>query len=290
VLETRDPFSRDAVQAKEPPHNMADITSPVTGPQSTPHDRHDMHTASPFAFRATVLIFAVIAVVLAYVAYHEKTELTDARTQLNQATAEATQARADADKNMTDLTGLKAQFGTQGTRVTELQRQLSAAQIQGTDLQSQLAKSQAAQGDLRSQLDSAKTQLTGLQTELSHANNGMADARKQLDQANAHAADLQGQIDKAKSDAANPPAAAAAATRPLPIAATFEKGFFGSKYTMHVKNQGSDSLPINITVNGGAVKSATVQGGATYDMKDLESGANVVVSSDGFVTSNLTVK
>jgi hypothetical protein len=117
----------------------------------------------------------------------------------------------------------------------------------------------------------------------------MADVRKQLDQANAHAADLQAQMDKAKSDAATP-AVAAAVVRPLPAGATFEKGFFGSKYTMHVKNQGTDPLPINITVNGGPVTSATVKGGETYDLKDVASGASVVISSDGFQTDNLIAK
>lgn len=268
---------------------MADITSPVSGPHSALPDHHDTHAGSPFAIRATALILAAAAIVLAYVAYHEKSALADTRAQLNQVTADATQARADADKNKADATGLQTQLSAATARATDLQQQLSSAQAQGTDVQSQLAKARAAQTDMRSQLDAAKSQLAGLQTELSRSNDGMADARKQLDQANARATDLQAQIDKAKSDAASPQPAAAA-LRVLPVSAKFEKGFFGSKYSLHITNQGTDPLPINVTVNGGPVKSATVQGGATYDFKDLEAGASVVVSSDGFQTSTLTAK
>jgi len=268
---------------------MADITSPVSGPHSAPHDRHDMHAGSPFAVRATVFLLAVAAIVLAFVAYREKAELADTRTQLNQANSEMTQAKADADANKAQVTSLQTQVASDGTRDTALHGQLVAAQAQVTDFQAQVAKAQAAQADLRSQLDAAKSQSAGLQSELGRANDGMADVRKQLDQANAHAVDLQAQIDKAKSDAANPPPAAAAA-RALPVSATFEKAFLRRTYTMHVRNQGSGPLAINITVDGGAVKSATVNAGATYDVSDLNAGSSIVVSSDGFEASNLTVK
>jgi septal ring factor EnvC (AmiA/AmiB activator) len=268
---------------------MSDITSPVSGPHSAPHDQHDMHVGSPFALRATLLLVAVVAIVLAYVVFHEKSELSNTRTQLTQATADATQARAEADKNKTDATGLQTKLSAATAHATDLQQQLATAQGQGTDFQAQLAKSHAAQTDMRSQLDTAKAQAAGLQSELTRSNDSMADVRKQLDQANARATDLQAQIDKAKSDAASPPAAVAA-LRTLPISAMFEKGFFGGKYTLHVTNQGSGALPINVTVNGGPVKSSTLQAGATSDFKDLPSGASVVVSSDGFQTSNLTAK
>jgi septal ring factor EnvC (AmiA/AmiB activator) len=268
---------------------MADTTSPVSGPQSAPRDRHDTHSGSPFAIRATVFILAIAAIVLAYVAYHEKSQLSDTTNQLTQSNTDLTQAKTDVDSGKAQLAALQTKLSAAGAQVSDLQKQLADAQGQGTDFQSKLAKAQAAQADLRSQLDAAKTQSASLQSELSRANDGMADVHKQLDQANARATDLQAQIDKAKSDAANPQPAPVA-TRALPVAATFEKGFWGDKYTMHVKNQGTDPLPINVTVAGGAVKSATVQGGATYDLKDLPAGSSVVISSDGFETANLTVK
>jgi hypothetical protein len=269
---------------------MADITSPVSGPHSALPDHHDVHAGSPFAVRASLLILAAAAIVLAFVSYHEKSELADTRNQLNQATADATQARADADKNRTDATALQTQLTAATAHSTDLQKQLADSQNQGADVQAQLAKARAAQTDMRSQLETANTQLAGVKSELTRSNDAMADVRRQLDQANAHATDLQAQIDKAKSDAATPQAAAATAARALPITAMFEKGFFSSKYTMHLTNQGTDPLAVNMTVNGGAVHSETVKPGGTYDLKDLAAGASVVVSSDGFQTSNLTVK
>jgi septal ring factor EnvC (AmiA/AmiB activator) len=269
---------------------MADITSPVSGPHSAHHDSNDTHTGSPFAVRATAAVLAIIVLVLAYVSFHEKAMLGEARNQLNQANSERDQARSDADTSKTQIGTLQTQLASSNEKNTDLQRQLLSAQTQGTDFRSQLNKAQAAQNDLRSQLDAAKTQSSAVQSELSRANDGAADLRKQLDQANARSVDLQAQLDKAKAQSANPQPAAAAALRAMPIAATFEKGFWGGKYTMHVKNQGSDPLPVNVTVDGGAVKSTVVQPGATYDVGDLKSDSKIVISSDGFETANLAVK
>jgi septal ring factor EnvC (AmiA/AmiB activator) len=268
---------------------MADVTSPVTGPHSGPHDRHDIHAASPFAVRATVFVLAVLALVLAYVTYQEKSRLADTRAQLNEATANATQANADLDRTKTQAAGLQSQLDQAGARQSNLEAQLATAQSQRSDFQSQVARAQAAQADLQAQLDKARSQAAGLQSELSRANDGAADAHRQLDQANARAADLQSQLDKAKSDAAAAPAAPAA-VRALPVAATFEKGFWGGKYTLHLKNEGSDPLSVNVTVDGGAVKSATIQASSTYDVGGLAAGSNVVVSGDGFESTTLTAK
>jgi septal ring factor EnvC (AmiA/AmiB activator) len=268
---------------------MADITSPVSGPHSAPHDSHEAHIGSPFAIRATVLVLAVIVLLLAYVSFHEKAMLAETRNQLNQANSEMAQARSDADTSKSQVGALQSQLASSNEKNTDLQRQLTSAQSQGTDFRSQLTKAQASQNDLRSQLDAAKTQAAAVQSELSRANDGAADLRKQLDQANARAADLQAQIDKSKAETASPQPAAAA-LRAMPVAATFEKGFWGGKYTMHVKNQGTDALPINITVDGGAVKSATVQPGSTYDVSDLKADSKIVISSDGFEAANLAVK
>jgi septal ring factor EnvC (AmiA/AmiB activator) len=268
---------------------MADITSPVSGPHSAHQDRRDSHVGSPFVLRATVVVLAVIVLVLAYTAYREKAMLAASTSQLNQANSDIAQARSDADSSRTQLGTLQTQLATSNERNTDLQRQLMSAQTQGTDFRSQLIKAQASQNDLRTQLDAVKTQSSAVQSELSRANDGLADLRKQLDQANSRAADLQTQIDKSKAEAANPQPTAAA-LRTMPIAATFEKGFFGGKYTMHLKNQGSGPLPINVTVDGGAVKSAVVQPGATYDVADLKADSRIVISSDGFEAANLAVK
>jgi peptidoglycan hydrolase CwlO-like protein len=248
-----------------------------------------MHAGSPPAIRATVFILAAAAIVLAFVAYHEKSELAGVRSQLNQANSDTTQARTDAENFRGQVTSLQAQVSAAGTRVSDLQAQLDKVQGQSTGFQSQLSKDKVAQDDLRSQLNTAKEQAADFQAQISHANDGTALIRKQLDDANAHAADLQAQLDKAKSAVANPQPAAAAVPA-LPVAATFEKGFWGSRYTMHLKNQGATPLAVNVTVDGGAAKSATVQPGATYEVSDLKSGSSVVVSSDGFEPANLTVK
>jgi septal ring factor EnvC (AmiA/AmiB activator) len=268
---------------------MADITSPVSGPHSAHPDSHDSHAGSPFAIRATALILAVVVLILAYVSYHEKAMLAESRNQLNQANTDMAQARSDADTSKTQISTLQSRLATSNEKSTDLQRQLLNAQNQGADSRAQLIKAQAGQNDLRAQLDAAKTQTSDLQAELGRANDGTADLRKQLDQANARAAGIQTQLDKAKSETAKPQLAAAA-MRAMPIATSFEKGFWGGKYTMHVKNQGSNPLSINVTVDGGAVKSTVVQPGATYDVGDLKADSRIVVSSDGFETANLAVK
>jgi septal ring factor EnvC (AmiA/AmiB activator) len=265
---------------------MADATTPVSGP-TVHHD--DKHVGAPFAIRATVFVLAVVIIILAYAAYHEKALLTDTKAQLTRANTDSNQAKSDLDQARSQATGLQTQVDQLKSQQTALQSQVADAQGKQADLQAQIVKAQGLQADLKSRLDNANNQSAGLQAELARANNSAADARKQLDQANSHANDLQAQLDKAKTDATSAPLAAAA-LKALPVAATFEKGFWGGKYTMHVKNQGTDPLPINLTVDGGAVKSATVQPGMTYDMDDLKSGSNVVVSSDGFQTDTLTVK
>jgi hypothetical protein len=265
---------------------MADATTPVSGP-TVHHD--DKHAGAPFAIRAIVFVFAVVIIILAYAAYHEKAQLTDTRAQLTRANSDSNQAKSDLDQARTQATGLQTQVDQLKSQQAALQAQVADAQGKQADLQAQVVKAQGLQADLKTRLDNANNQSAQLQAELARANGSAADARKQLDVANAHANDLQAQLDKAKTDTASAQPAAAA-LKALPVAATFEKGFWGGKYTMHVKNQGTDALPINITVDGGPVKSATVQAGTTYDLDDLKSGSNVVVSSDGFQSDTLTVK
>jgi septal ring factor EnvC (AmiA/AmiB activator) len=265
---------------------MADATSPVSGP-TVHHD--DKHTGAPFAVRATVFVLAAVIIILAFAAYHEKALLTDTQAQLTRANSDSNQAKSDLDQARTQATGLQTQVDQLKSQEAALQAQVAASQGKVSDLQSQLVKAHGLQADLKSQLDKANNQATGLQAELARSNDSAVDARKQLDQAKAHANDLQAQMDKAASDAATP-RSAVAELKALPVAATFEKGFWGSKYTMHVKNQGTDPLAINVTVDGGPVKSATVQAGMTYDVDDLTSGSSVVVSSESFQSDMLTVK
>ena len=169
------------------------------------------------------------------------------------------------------------------------QKQLKSLQGQKTDLQAQLTKSMASNADLSSQLEKSKQLVASLQANVDRANDSAARSQKQLDAANSHAADLQTMLDKAVNDAAKP-GTAAVEVRPLPISSSFEKAFWGGKYTLHLKNQGSELLRINVAVDGGSVSAATVQAGTMFDVSNLKEGSSVVVSSDGFTSVVLTVK
>ncbi len=203
--------------------------------------------------------------------------------------AKLNQAKTDADTAKTQTTALQQQLDAAKAQSDDQQKQLKSLQTQKTDLQAQLTKSQASEADLSSQLDKSKQLVASLQTNVGRAIDSAARSQKQLDAANAHAADLQTMLDKAMNDAEKP-GTAAVEVRPLPMAVSFEKALWGGKYTLHLRNQSSELLRINVSVDSGAVSASTVQAGTMFDVSNLKEGSSVVVSSNGFASIVLTVK
>jgi hypothetical protein len=139
-------------------------------------------------------------------------------------------------------------------------------------------------------LTAAKSSLSDAQAKLSQDNESSNQLHKDLDAAKAQAADLQSQLDKSQANGAS-----AQATAPvlgvMPVSTSFEKGFWSSAYTLHIKNTNSGPLNVTITINGSqSVQpiSATIKAGDTYDVPKLAAGSNVAISSDGFAPVNLS--
>jgi hypothetical protein len=271
-------------------------TSPQLSESPAPaHDNeHEAHksSGSSFGLRAACLIFGLTSLVLAYIVYQENSTVSDTRTQLAQATDEGTQIKSDLDKANSKVSDMQSRLTAATAKSGDLEAQLAKAQGQNSDLQAQIGKANGQISGLKAQLVTAKDSLSEAQAQVSQANDGSALLLKQLDASKAQVADLQTQLAKTElhGDASASPAAAPLAA--MPIAATFEKSFWSGDYTLHIRNTNTDPLVVTIAVaspKGPAPFTATIKGGSIYDVGKLASGANVVVTSNGFSPVNLTV-
>jgi septal ring factor EnvC (AmiA/AmiB activator) len=269
-------------------------TSPQVS-QSPIHDtEHDEHkkSGSSFGLRAACFILALASLVLASMLYQENSTVTDTRTQLAQATDEGTQIKADLDKANIQVAGMQSQLSAATAKSADIQAQLAKAQAQNADLQAQLGKDRSQASDMKAQLDTAKERLSEAQAQISQASDGSALLRKQLDAAKSQIADLQNQQARAQVKGDSGAAQASAPTAAMPVAATFEKSFWTGDFTLHIRNTSPGPLNVTIAVAGSqgqAPVSAKIEGGSIFDLKKLASGANVVLTSDGFSPVNLTV-
>jgi myosin heavy subunit len=277
---------------------MADTTNPTTTlvtvpPSEERHSEKKQHShkvhAGPNTTRAILAGLGVLVIVLAFAAYHERSKLSATKTQLGEATTQLNQSKTDLDTANTKATALQQQLDEAKAQSDDQQKQLNSLQGQKTDLQAQLTKSQADWAALSSQLDKSKQLVASLQTNVAREIDAAAKSQKQADLANAHAVDLQTMLDKAINDASKPDTEAVE-VRPLPVSSSFEKASWGGKYTLHIRNQLSQPLRINVSVDKGAVSATTVQPGAMFDVSSLKEGSSVVVSSDGFASVVLTAK
>jgi hypothetical protein len=262
---------------------MSDITSPTTNPQSFHHDEeHEQghgHAKTPFGMTAACVILAVGCAVLGYTVKERSATASDLRTQLNQASSEVTQLKSDGDKANALAAGLKSQLDASQSQASGLKSQLEQAQVQKSAVQSQLDKAVSERSALQRQLDGDKAQFADVQGQLGQANDKLAALSKERDQARQETADLRSQMEKAQADAAKPQAAA---QKDLPVTTEFKKAFFGSSYVLHVTNPGANPIKVSITVSGKEPVPATINGGATFEVKDLPAGANVVIGGEGY--------
>jgi peptidoglycan hydrolase CwlO-like protein len=270
---------------------MNEATSQTSYPPHSQDEKHE-HGKAPFALTALCVVFAIGALGAGYFAHQQTTALTNTKTQLVQVSSDANQAKTDLVKIKGQLADSQTQLDKANSSSSDLQNQLKAERGQVQESQAQAQKAQTQATNLQSQLDSANTQTTDLQTQVKQANADSSDLRKQLDQSKAQAADLQSQLTKAQNDVASLQPLAAKA-RAMPVTTAFEKSFFGNSFTLHIKNQNPSPLNLSIAVTNSdkmTPKPVSIDGGATYDVKDLAPGANVSITSDGFDPLSIIAK
>jgi len=263
-------------------------TSPHVSESPAEHQEPVRQKAS-FGLRAACFVLAAATLVLISMVYQSNASLADTSTKLAQAQSEADQAKNDLLQANTKSTDLQHQLTTITAQSKDLQAQLKTSQTQTADIQSQLDKAKSQDADLQAQLTATRSHLTEAQARLTQDEQSSVQLRKDLDASKAQAADLQSQLDKAQS----PQAAASQASvmAALPVTTAFEKGFFSSTYTLHIKNTNSGPLNVTITINGSQNTppiTTTIKAGDTYDVSKLAAGSALIVTSDGFSPLNLT--
>jgi len=258
-------------------------------PTDTHVDEEHRAPRSSLGLGAICAILAIGAVALGSLYRAESTLAAALNAKLAQADSEAGKIRADLERA--------------NAASTDLQRQLEASRVQLADLKSQLGRAADQRHALQAQLDNARAELGSLQkadkardagdqARLSQAADEVSGLRRQLDQAKSQSADLQTRLAAAESEVAKLQPLAARA-RTMPVAAAFERAFFGGRYTLHLRNQNPGPLKVTVTVDGSEnppTRSAVIPAGAALDMDSLREGQNVVVTSDGFDPVDLTVK
>jgi hypothetical protein len=270
--------------------------SPKISPKDTrfpPEEEEPKPAGTPSAVRAVGFVFAIIAVVLACVAYRLNSAVTNEKAQLAQAASENDQAKADLGKANARATDLQLQLDRGKSLRSDLQAQLDKAQVRQSDLQAQLEKARA---DLRSQADKAEARASEMQAEfqakINSANDDSSRLRKDLDQARSQAEDLKSQLAKAQSDLARLHPLALKA-RVLPVTTSFEKNFWDRGFTLHVKNLSPDPLKVNITITGTGnafAKSVAMEGGGSINVENLAAGTRVVIENAGYDTLSVTAQ
>jgi len=273
-------------QLSRPSETSSQDTSPSTS------DEGHKRKGAPFGLLATCVILAVAVVSLGVMISKRNATVTAVNAQLDKANTATTQAKADLSRANDRADELQQQLDAAKNQSSDLQAQLKKAKGQGADLQARLDKATSHGSDLQTQLDQAQANSTESQTQLAKAKEAASGMRKELDQARSQTEDLKAQLTKAQGEIAKMQPLAAKA-RALPVATTFEKSFWSSGATLHVKNLSSQPLKVEISLAGAAnaaSKTATIAGGATLDVQDLAAGAHVVIASDGFDPANLTVR
>jgi septal ring factor EnvC (AmiA/AmiB activator) len=255
---------------------------------SLPLPEDHSRSKSSFGLRATCFVLAAAALVLASMVYQSNKTLNDSSAKLAQAQSDSDNAKNELQQANTKSADLQRQLTAATALSTGLQAQVKTSQVQTTDLQSQLDKAKSQDADLQAQLTAARSHLSDSQAKLTQENEGSVQLRKDLDSAKAQVSDLQSQLDKAQSPQA---AAQAPVVAPMPVTTAFERGFWNSAYTLHVKNTNSAPLNVTITINASSriqPISTTIKAGDTYDVPKLAEGSNIVITSDGFGPVNLS--
>ena len=253
---------------------------PETNIPSDPVPSPRARTCGP-ALGIALFHAVIVALALAFMLHGQNRTLADDKAKMDKTSTELDQAKDDLVREKAATANEKAQLDSAKAAQTDLQNQLAKAQSMGSDLQNQLNQSQ---NEVKSQQDLAQTRTSDLQARLNLANVASTAVRKELDQEKRQLADLQAQLDKATAKISSleaPPAKQG----PLPVAASFEKSFFGGSFTMHLKNTGATPLKVDIDITGSpkaASRSATIAPGATYTVEDVADGSSIVLAGAGF--------
>jgi len=253
------------------------------------HDEERKPAGSSVAIRVICFILAIAAIGLGWEVLQQKKDLASSAAQLTQAQSETDQAKADLAKANSQSSDQKAQLDKANSLRADLQTQLDRAQTRQSALQSQLEKTRT---ELQAQVDKAKAQAADMQGEIARANDASTQTRRELDRVRAQADDLKSQLASSQAEVARLQPVVTKA-RILPIAATFEKGFFSRKFTMSVKNTGSEALKVTVASAGNdkaPLQAATIEAGGTLKVEDVAAGASLVIQSEGYDPLSVTAK
>jgi septal ring factor EnvC (AmiA/AmiB activator) len=269
---------------------MADTTHPPTstleyssgGEDANRHRRSGTRGAAILS-----LVLGLVIIALAVLLSKQTAATSRARQELDQANAATAQARTQLASAQSQVADLQSQLSTAKQQQAGLQTQLTQAQRQASELQGQISRAQAA---LRQSQQQSQSQLADLQSQLKQNDSTVAGLRRDLEQANGQVNDLKAQLTKAQTVSAQQAPQPVEQLRELPLKSGFTKGFFGSKYSLELRNTGPDSLNLSIQAGGNEARTATLKGGETYHVSGLAAGTNVTVQSDGFKPLTLTAR
>ncbi|HEY1764633.1 MAG TPA: hypothetical protein VGF85_06895 [Opitutaceae bacterium] len=225
---------------------------------------------------------------LAVLYWNKNTSATSLNAKLAQTNSDNSQLRSELDKANSNVADLRRQLDAGKTQEADITSRLDAAMAAQSALKSDLSKSHS---DLTSQQRIAKDQQDALQGQIQQATDETGSLQKQLDQLKSENSDLKSKLADAQSNVekAQPPAPAKQ-QEAVPVTATFEKAFFGSRYTLHMKDVGHDTLDVTVSVDGAARPATKIQAGSTLDIGDLKAGQMVMISSEGYQPLSVAVK
>jgi septal ring factor EnvC (AmiA/AmiB activator) len=268
----------------EAPHQISQ-----TNDEGALQEEERQPARTPLAIRAACFVLAVIAIGLGSRVLQLNSDVANANSQLTQSVSETDRVKADMEKASAQVTDLQQQLDKAKGLRTDLQAQVDKAQAQQSALQSQLDKARA---DLQAQIDKSRTQASAMQAEISRAGDGSAELRRELVQVRAQADDLKSQLSASQAEVTRLQPLAQRA-HILPVAASFEKSFWGGKYTMHVRNMNPEPLNVTVSVAGQdkvPAKSAVIAVGETYNLGGLAAGTSVVIQGEGYDPLTVTAK
>jgi multidrug efflux pump subunit AcrA (membrane-fusion protein) len=244
---------------------------------------------TPFAVWAICVALTITTIVFAAGTSRLNTVNSDLRAQLVQANSAADQARADLAKANARSVDIQQQLERTTSSQGDLQSRLNDALNQQKAVQAQL---DAARADLRTSQDNAKSQILNLQAQYSQVRDETAGIRKELERASAESEGLKVKLAKAL-EASTKTQTSVAAMASVPVAATFEKSFWKSGFTLHMKNLKPTALSVSVTVSSPVMqppRSETIQGGESLDIRDIAAGSKVIIESSGYDPVNVTAE
>lgn len=263
--------------------------SPPGAPFDSPPPRAaDRKKGSALGIVCVLLVAALV--VLAVMLWNKSKTSTELDSKLAQTTTDNSQLHSDLDRANSSVTDLRKQLEAGTASQASIKSQLDTAIAAQAALKSDLAK---ARSDQKSLQQTAKDQESALQNQVQQATDQTNSLQKQLDQQKSENSELKSKLADAQANVekAQPPAAAAAKQQEaVPVSATFEKAFFGSHYTLHMKDVGHDALDVTVSVDGSARPASKIQPGSTTEVGDLKDGQTVMISSEGYQPLSLTVK